>query len=157
MKGRLTIFLLMLFSLEASASTIGKVSENLLIPVGILAGMMNFACYVIGICFLVGAVMQYQMYRSNPKIAPFTKMLFVAVFGVILLFTPYFLNKYGGINTTTAMEAAYGPGTPKYKLPSLDALQNKDTSEPSVEELILQEEVAQLEYELGISDEDLLA
>ena len=86
------------------ALTLGEVIENSLGPVTIVTKMIFLACYVIGIFFLVSAVMQYQMFRSNPKIAPLTRILLLAFFGVLFVALPILSVKMGTEQSWSATE-----------------------------------------------------
>ncbi len=76
------------------ASSLQEISSNLLVPTSLIGKFLMAACYVMGMAFLLGAFMQFQMYRQNPKLAPLTKIILLALFGIILLLTPYFSTNY---------------------------------------------------------------
>lgn len=101
---KIFITLLMLASFSASAITMSQVSDNLMVPAAMLSGLMSIACYIVGICMTFGAMMQYQVYRANPKIAPLGKILFVAATAIALLILPYFAENYGGIKDIPAKD-----------------------------------------------------
>ena len=86
------LFLLLLPALAISSDEItgiGKMAENILLPINIVSDFLCTASIIVGCCALFGAAMKYLQYRVNPLIAPLSTIIILLIVGVMLLCLPF--------------------------------------------------------------------
>jgi FtsH-binding integral membrane protein len=66
----------------------GKVADNLMEPVSILANFIGSMSIVIGISFLLASFLKYMQYRVNPLVAPISTVITLFIMGIVLLCIP---------------------------------------------------------------------
>jgi hypothetical protein len=71
-----------------SSNGLGKVANNLMDPVTMLANFISAGSMVIGISFLFGSFLKYMQYRVNPMASPISTVILLLVMGLILICIP---------------------------------------------------------------------
>jgi hypothetical protein len=66
----------------------GKVADNLMEPVSILANFIGSMSIVVGISCLFACFLKYMQHRVNPLVAPISTVVMLLVMGIILLCLP---------------------------------------------------------------------
>ena len=74
--------------LQQRSSTLGDISGTLLDTTGVLGGVMDAVCIVVGIALLAGAVSQYQIHKTNPKLVPLVNPITYAVLSILVFAIP---------------------------------------------------------------------
>lgn len=67
---------------------IGGIAGNLLEPVSILTDFVTSISLIIGVMFMFVAFMKYMQHRKNPLAVPINNVVFLVIFGVILILLP---------------------------------------------------------------------
>lgn len=93
MKKKLTMFYLFLSTffliMQAQADNIGQVSVNILGPAKGVAHAINAACYIMGVGFLLAALLQYKYHRENPQQVRISTPIFLVLMGLFILAVPF--------------------------------------------------------------------
>jgi len=79
------------------ASDFLTVIDNVSGPITLFTQAIYSACYVIGIGFLFGSIVQYRQHRQNPTQVRISTPIFLLIAGIVLLFLPWLL----GLSTAT--------------------------------------------------------
>jgi hypothetical protein len=66
----------------------GKVADNLMEPVSILANFIGSMSIVIGISCLLAGFLKYMQHRVNPLVAPISTVVVLVIMGIVLLCIP---------------------------------------------------------------------
>ncbi len=89
---RIKLLLLLLcilpFNLFAQGS-LGDAAENLMGPTSIVMKIVDIACYIIGLVFVMMSIAQYRNHRQNPKLVPLGTPITLVILGIILVMIPY--------------------------------------------------------------------
>jgi hypothetical protein len=88
--------LLVLWSFPAAAFALerlhgvgaGKVAENLMEPVSILANFIGSMSIIIGVSCLFASFLKFMQNRVNPLISPISTVIMLFIMGVVLLCLP---------------------------------------------------------------------
>lgn len=67
---------------------IGGLAENLLEPIAILSDFINSAALILGASALLASILKYREYRRNPHATPLSKIVWLSIIGIVLLFLP---------------------------------------------------------------------
>jgi hypothetical protein len=67
----------------------GKVAENLMEPVSILANFIGSMSIVVGISCLFACFLKYMQHRVNPLVAPISTVIMLLIMGIVLLCLPW--------------------------------------------------------------------
>jgi Ca2+/H+ antiporter len=68
---------------------VGRVATNMMEPVTILANFIGSMSIVIGLSFLLGAVVKYSQHRMNPMAVPISTVVLLLIMGVLLVSVPF--------------------------------------------------------------------
>jgi hypothetical protein len=71
-------------------TSLGEVADNLSAPISVLHMLIEWACYVIGVAFIIGSVMQYRIHRQNPKLTPLFTPIMMLLVGLVIVLIPHF-------------------------------------------------------------------
>jgi hypothetical protein len=66
----------------------GKIAENLMVPVSILANFIGTMSIIIGITALFASFLKYMQYRVNPLASPIGTVFMLLIMGIVLLCLP---------------------------------------------------------------------
>lgn len=72
-----------------AGSSLGDVADNLMYPVTGLGRVINAICYVAGVGFLLGGILQYKYHRENPQQVKISTPIFLAAIGISLIALPF--------------------------------------------------------------------
>jgi hypothetical protein len=87
---RIATLILVLLPLPALAiESLGDVAQNLMAPTAIVTKLVDVACYMIGIAFVLVSFAQYKIHRQSPKLVPLTTPILLLVLGIVALMIPY--------------------------------------------------------------------
>jgi hypothetical protein len=104
------LFLLLLLPAAAMAdASIGDIAENLLGPTSIVTKLVEIACYIIGLAFILVGIAQYKIHRQSPKLVPLTTPILLVVLGFVALGIPYTTQMGKTGRTETVKEATTLP------------------------------------------------
>ena len=84
----LIVCLLPVLFFGAEAATLGDISNNLMGPVTGLARVMHAVCYVAGVGFFIGGLLQYKYHRENPQQVRLSTPIVLVLLGVVFLMIP---------------------------------------------------------------------
>lgn len=76
------------FVLADNSTDMGALAENLMEPAAMLSEFISNGAIVIGITFLFASVIKYFRYRENPMAVPISDVVFLFIFGVLLICLP---------------------------------------------------------------------
>ena len=150
LKNVLGLFLLMAFSVTASAVTVDDVTETLMGPTQMITKLMLAACYIIGVILIFAAMAQYKTHRQSPKLVPLATPIILVVLGVISLLIPYVTKQFETGDATAQEEVNERPRStlplpdlnkgPSLPLPNrpvdTPAPPTTDTQSPSLEQTV---------------------
>jgi hypothetical protein len=86
------------YSLSAYAATLGGAADNIFYGVNFLTKFFWAACILIGVFLLVGAIVNYQSHRNNPKLVPLSTVITYLFLAILTISIP-FLNKLFGADS----------------------------------------------------------
>lgn len=94
MKNQLNrLFLILIFCLSyptlSLASDVGEVVNNILSPISAFTDAFYKICYVMGALLIIGAGVQYRMYRKNPIQIRLSNIFFLIIIGIVVLCLPF--------------------------------------------------------------------
>jgi len=69
-------------------SSLGKLSSNLLEPVGIVSRFVKTACFLGGGSFLFASIIKYIEHRRSPLMVPISTVVFLFIAGIVLILLP---------------------------------------------------------------------
>ena len=72
----------------STAMSLGKVAENLMEPVGLLADFVQTGCFIIGASFVFASLIKYFEYRRSPLMVPISTVVFLLIAGIVLILLP---------------------------------------------------------------------
>ena len=85
---KIIIFLFCISMNAYATNSLGELSDRMMTPVSVLtSGLCNISL-VIGISLLFGALIQYRNHKNNPGQVPFSRPIFLLIFGLILTGLP---------------------------------------------------------------------
>lgn len=130
------LFLLLLLPAVAMAdASIGDVADNLLGPTSIVTKLVEIACYIIGLAFILVGIAQYKIHKQSPKLVPLTTPILLVVLGAVALGIPYTtkMGKTGRTETVKESTTLPLPDTlnPGGTIPSPSNNQTTPTPPPS--------------------------
>lgn len=85
----------------SSGLTIGEVARNILEPTSFLTKAIYAMCYVIGSSLILGSLMMYKMHRDNPIQTPMSRVIFLFLFGVVIVLIPIVAQLSEGASTVS--------------------------------------------------------
>lgn len=83
----------MVLSAVCFADTLGDVSRSALVSVRGLSKVMSAICYVAGVGFFIGGLLQYKYHRENPQQVRISAPIVLIILGVCFIAIP-FLSTY---------------------------------------------------------------
>ena len=87
----ITIFFLFFIASElcfAEDLGIGKVADNLMAPIEVLANFIHAGCILIGGSFIFAGVIKYIEHRRSPLMVPISTVIFLFIAGAVLILLP---------------------------------------------------------------------
>ncbi len=75
------------------ADTLGEISISALASVRGLSSVMSAICYVAGVGFLIGGLLQYKYHRENPQQVRISAPIVLVLLGICFIAIP-FLSTY---------------------------------------------------------------
>lgn len=72
----------------AHIAGIGSVADNMLEPISILTDFVTTAALLIGAMFFFVAFVKYMQHRKNPLAVPINNVVFLVIFGILLIILP---------------------------------------------------------------------
>lgn len=79
---------LCLISTQAGADSLGQVADNLMGPLAGLGRIVNAICFIAGVGFLLGGIVQYRYHRENPQQVRLGTPLVLLFLGICLIAIP---------------------------------------------------------------------
>ena len=77
--------LLCLISTQIAADSLGQVANNLMGPIQGLGRIVNAICFIAGVGFLLGGIVQYRYHRENPQQVRLSTPLVLLFLGICLV------------------------------------------------------------------------
>ena len=68
--------------------TLGEVAQHALVPAIMMVQMGYAACYVVGTALMIGSLIRYKDYRTNPMHVRMTQPMLLFMFGAFLILLP---------------------------------------------------------------------
>jgi hypothetical protein len=107
----LIVLLFALLPICATAEiSLGDVANNLLEPTAFLTRFVIFGCYVVGVGFLLAAIMQYRIHVQTPKLVPLTTPVLLLFLAIVLLIMPYATTHSGTSWSAVEIQKREGGG-----------------------------------------------
>ena len=72
--------------------SLGQLAEATAEPINMLTKIFEDVSLVAGICFIVGALLQYRAHRINPSQVRLGAPIFLLILGVVLILLPFVGN-----------------------------------------------------------------
>ena len=86
-------------AMAAEATSLADVADNLLFGASMVTDFLHGVCLVLGVGFIVYAIIAYRTHRQNPKLMPLDRPIIYLVLGLVLgaiPFLDYLLGETGG-------------------------------------------------------------
>lgn len=71
------------------AMSLGRVAENLMEPVGLLADFVQTGCFIIGASFIFASLIKYFEHRRSPLMVHISTVVFLLIAGIVLVLLPF--------------------------------------------------------------------
>jgi hypothetical protein len=69
--------------------SIGDAARELMEPVTVLSSFIASGSIIVGVLALVGALMRYLQYRTNPLASPLSMVIVLLILGLLLIGLPF--------------------------------------------------------------------
>lgn len=69
--------------------SLGRLAENLMEPVNIMADFIQTGSFVIGLSFVFASVVKYFEHRKSPLMVPISTVIFLLISGIFLILLPF--------------------------------------------------------------------
>ena len=90
----------------AVAGTLADATGNVFVGADLLTKFFWAGCILIGIFLLVGAMVNYQSHRNNPKLVPLATVITYLFLGVLTISIPFLNKLFGADSYDTAQQSS---------------------------------------------------